>query len=58
MNDQNHVWIIKRRTTDGSIPMWSERFRVDARLIVDYMNGFSKGKPDARYFVKKYEEVK
>lgn len=58
MRDQNHVWIIKRRTKDGSIPMWSERFRVDARIIADYLNGFSKGEKDARYFVKKYQEVK
>jgi hypothetical protein len=58
MKNQTHIWVVKRKLKDGSvIPIWSERIRDDARMIAEYLNGFSKGKKDASFSVKKYEEV-
>lgn len=58
MKNQKHIWVVKRKLKDGSIiPIWSERFRIDARIIADYFNGFAKGKKNATYSVKKFVEV-
>jgi hypothetical protein len=54
---QKHIWVIKKITALGDIPLDFEFNRTDARKVVDYLNGFSKGTKDAKYHVKKYVEV-
>ena len=53
----NTIWVIKKRTASGEIPLDFEFNRNDARKVADYMNGFSKGTKDAKYRVRKFVEV-
>jgi hypothetical protein len=53
---KHHVWVVERKFK-GCLyrpTHYVVSIRHDARVIVDYLNGFAKGKKRAVYRVKKY----
>jgi hypothetical protein len=54
--NQKHIWVIKKRMASGEIPLDFEFSRTAARKVADFLNGFSKGTKEAKYFIKKFVE--